>query len=192
MRQQLVISFVVSLLILVRKSCDGKSLIIPDTSGITNNSLIDSTKKKPGFLAIKINPTQFLFNEIPLSFEFFLPKNKSIQIQFGYIFPFDKDYYNSLKPTNPLQWLLTFKDETDYLCDKTEHMRVSPYNSRGFSVKLNYRIYTRIFYISPQVTYKYSYYKESSWYSESKSSISYTQTESKYANVIGVGCNGGK
>jgi hypothetical protein len=191
MRKQATI-FVVLLLILVLKPSEGKSLILPYPSGITDNSLVDSTVKKPGFIAIKINPTQFLFNEIPISFEFFLPKNKSIQIQIGYIFPFDKDYYNSLKPNNPVQWFLSFKDEADYLCDKSDRMRVSPYNSYGYSIKLNYRINTRILYISPQLTYKNSYYKESSYYFERKYNPSYTQTESKNAYVIGVGCNGGK
>jgi hypothetical protein len=185
----LVLGFI---LIFVRRTCHGSSLILSDPNGPVNNTSEDSIPRRTPFGTIKINPTQFLFNEIPLSFEIFLPNNKSIQIQIGYIFPFDKDYYNSLKPNNPVQWLLSFKDETDYLCDKSDHMRISPYNSTGYSIKLNYRINTRILYISPQLTYKNSFYKESSYYFERKYNPSFTQTESKNSYVIGIGCNGGK
>jgi hypothetical protein len=188
MRKQAALILVVFILIFVRKTCLGNSLIIPDPAGINIDSRSDSIPKRIPFATIKINPTQFLFNEIPLSLEVFIPNKKSIQLQIGYIFPFDNDYYNNLEPDNPLQWLLSFKEAIGSLGEAIYSSHVRPYNSKGFSLKLEFRKYKRFIYFAPQLMYKYSFAKEYSYHFERKHDPSFDQTESNNANVFGVGC----
>src|SRR5664280_942927 len=85
------------ILIFVMLSYSVRSIIAgtPEKSVVSqsqNNINADSTAAHVSFGAIKINPIQLLFNEIPVSFEMDLQHERSVQFQGGFIFPSAKKY----------------------------------------------------------------------------------------------------
>ena len=135
----------------------------------------DSVSKKKPLGIIKINPIQPFFSEIPLSFELFLPKERSVQFQVGFIFPFpEKSLARKLFEESGENGEVSSSGLVSY--------RKSPYNNYGLSFKFEFRKYGKYYYHGPQLMYKNCFYKNSIF-----SIYDGYQTESKFSNIIGFG-----
>src|SRR5664280_228929 len=172
------------ILIFVMLSYSVRSIIAgtPEKSVVSqsqNNINADSTAAHVSFGAIKINPIQLLFNEIPVSFEMDLQHERSVQFQVGFIFPSAKKYIlRNLFESNGTNADASSKGLLSY--------RQSPYNNYGFSFKLEFRKYGRYFYSGPQLMYKNSFYKNVV-FEVYGGGITLNQTESKFSNIFGIG-----
>lgn len=142
----------------------------------TSGSASDSIRGTVTAAVLKINPIQYLFSEIPVSFEFFLPKERSsVQLQIGYIF--------SLGQKAPFQNMGPEGEATD---EGLFSYRISPYNNHGINVKIELRKYGKHLYYGPQLMYKNCFYKNLG-FDISGGMISKRQTENKFSNIIGLG-----
>jgi hypothetical protein len=148
----------------------------------------DTVPEKRSFGTLKINPLQILASEIPVSLEMYLPGEMSLQVQIGYIFPTKKiaDWLESTGPGGGV----ALKGLFDY--------RIIPYNNNGgVNFKIEFRKYFRsiassshapyqVFYLAPQLTYKYCYYNNQTFLLD-PNGIPYYQKESKDSNIFGFG-----
>ena len=144
------------------------------------NSLnADPLTGKRYFGAIKVSTLQVLFSEAPFAFELFGRKSMSVQLQAGIVFP--------LKPESFLQQF--FESSGVNATASSEGLisyRNSPYNNHGFSFKFELRKYVKDLYYAPQVMYKHVFYDENV-FRLSRGDRTVKQTESKSANVVGMG-----
>ncbi len=149
-----------------------------DRGGLYYRTFGDTIKRENPFLAIKINPFQFVFNEIPVSIEYIFNQKSSLQLQVGYIFPSEKGSFP--------RWL--FEETGTGGTTTDQHILIhqrSPYNSHGLSFKLEMKGTGKNLYYAPQFMYKHSYYNEEIF--QVFSSVPLNQTESKNANIFGFG-----
>jgi hypothetical protein len=136
---------------------------------------IDSIPVKIAFGIIKVNPIQPLFGEIPFSFELYHRKERSVQFQIGFIFPFPKKSFER-------RFIEEAGENGEVTSSGLFSYRKSPYNNYGISFKFEFRKYGRYYYHGPQLMYKNCFYKNSIF----SISDGY-QTESKFSNIIGFG-----
>jgi|ERR1035437_333214 hypothetical protein len=139
----------------------------------------DSIQGTVTFAVLKINPIQFLLNEIPVSFELFLPKEWSVQFQLGYIFPANEASFrrilfesNGTNADASSEGLLSYRN--------------SPFNNHGISVKFELRKYGKYFYHGGQLMYKNCFYKNTV-FNVYRGGITLNQTENKFSSIIGLG-----
>jgi hypothetical protein len=174
-KKQAVIVFFVSLLFSFCSKCLCNSLKGIFITESRNDFNIDSIPGKIPLWIIKVNPIQPLFGEIPFSFEFFRPKERSLQFQVGLIFPFpEKSFGRRLFEESGENGEVTSSGLFSY--------RKSPYNNYGLSFKFEFRKYGKYYYHGPQLMYKNCFYKNSIF-----SIYDGYQTESKFSNIIGFG-----
>lgn len=175
MKNQFQTLFIVAFLIVFGSICHANNLNETTITGLFGYSDIDSVQGKKSLGIIKVNLIQPLFGEIPLSFELFPSKERSLQIQVGLIFPFpEKSFERKLFESSGENGEVSSSGLVSY--------RKSPYNNYGFSFKFEFRKYGRYYYHGPQLMYKYCFYKNSIF-----SIYDGYQTESKFSNIIGVG-----
>jgi len=136
----------------------------------------DSIRGTVTSAVLKINPIQLLFNEIPVSFEFFLPQERSVQFQVGYIFPTKNN--SGLFESNGMNGDASNKGLFSY--------RNSPFNNHGISVKFEFRKYRKYFYHGPQFMFKHCYYKNAV-FAVYGGGITLNQTEDKSSTIVGFG-----
>lgn len=149
-----------------------------DRGGLYYRTFADSIKRENPFLAIKINPFQFVFNEIPVSIEYIFNQKSSLQFQVGYIFPSARGSF----PRKLFEEIGTGGTTTDI---HVLNYRRSPYNNHGLSFKLELRGTGKNLYYAPQLMYKHTYYNEEIF--QIFSSIPLNQTESKTSDILGLG-----
>ena len=175
MKNQLLILFTFAYLFAFGSISRGNNLKETPISGLVGYYDIDSIPGKSPLGIIKVNLIQPLFGEIPLSFELFLPKERSLQFQVGLIFPFpEKSMGRKLFETSG--------DNAEVSSSGLVSYRKSPYNSYGLSFKFEFRKYGKYYYHGPQIMYKNCFYKNSIF-----SIYDGYQTESKFSNIIGFG-----
>ena len=155
-----------------------------DRGGLYYRTFADTVKRENPFLAIKINPIQFIFNEIPVSIEYIFNQKSSLQLQAGYIFPSEKGSF----PRKLFEEIGTGGTTTGMTV--LNHRR-SPYNSHGLSFKLELRSTGKNLYYAPQIMYKHCYYNDETFLIFS-GQVTANQTESKTANIFGFGLMIGK
>jgi hypothetical protein len=172
-KNQFLTLFIVAFLFVFGGISLGNNLKKTPITGLFGYSGIDSVSGKRQLGILKINPIQSLFGEIPLSFELFLPKEKSLQFQVGLIFPFpEKSMARKLFEESGENGEVSSSGLVSY--------RKSPYNNYGLSFKFEFRKYGRYYYHGPQLMYKNCFYKNSVF-----SIYDGYQTESKFSNIIG-------
>jgi hypothetical protein len=146
------------------------------------NSLESASDSIPGtvtFAVLKVNPIQFLFNEIPVSFELFLHHERSVQFQVGYIFPSDRNSASrKLFESNGTN--------ADASSEGLLSYRQSPFNNHGVSVKVEFRKYGNYFYHGSQLMYKNCFYKNEV-FDVYGPGITLNQSENKFSNIFGIG-----
>ena len=158
------------------------------------SSNTDSIPGKRAFGTLKINPLQFLYSEIPVSFEIYRLPNLSLQIQIGYIFP----ARNSTRGKFFESWGTEGTAKSEGLIS----YRKSPYNNDGgINFKIEFRKYKHFLssdrnkpysssYFAPQLMYKYSYYHNLTFTKKDGTGggdFTYYQRESKNSHVFGFG-----
>jgi len=179
MKKQTTFILVIMLLFLFDNRIIGNSLkeiVISDSDHDFNN---DSIAGEKSYRIIKINPIQIFFSEIPVSFEVFLQEKISLQIQMGFIFPFNKESYMR-------KFIEEMGQNGEAKSGGIFSYRTSPYNNYGLSFKLEFRKYGKYFYYGPQYMYKNCFYNNTT-FSISEGGTSRDQTESKFSNIFGVG-----
>jgi hypothetical protein len=149
-----------------------------DKGGLYYRTFADTIKRENPFLAIKINPFQFVFNEIPVSIEYIFNQKSSLQFQVGYIFPSARGSF----PRKLFEEIGTGGTTTDI---HVLNYRRSPYNNHGLSFKLELRGTGKNLYYAPQIMYKHTYYNEEIF--QIFSSVPLNQTESKTSDIFGFG-----
>ncbi len=175
MKNQVVLILFVALLFIFSSIGFANNLKETGVPRSFGSSDIDSVPGRRPFGIIKVNPVQPLFGEIPLSFELFRHKERSVQFQIGLIFPFPaKSFERRIFEESGDNGEVTSSGLFSY--------RKSPYNNYGLSFKLEFRKYGRYFYRGPQIMYKNCFYKNSLF-----SIYNGYQTESKFSNIIGFG-----
>lgn len=152
------------------------------------NDRKDSIPNKRAFGALKISPVQPVFSEIPLSFEVYMSRQKSLQIQVGYI-------YTGPEYVKLSDW---GEDGTD-INEGILSYRTNPYNNdEGINIKIEFRKYKnplvsyrnvkcKSFYYAPQIMYKYCFYNDQTHCIKYNHQFCYYLTESKDANIFGFG-----
>jgi hypothetical protein len=140
--------------------------------------LRDSTNNKKKCVAVKINPVQMIFCELPVSFEVFGKQRYSLQFQVGYIFP----KYDALLQ----QFMLGQGHDGDATNTGIFSYRTSPFNNYGVSTKVELRKYGKSLYYGFQLMYKYCYYNKLTFTLE-QGGTAFHQTESKDSNIGGIG-----
>jgi hypothetical protein len=177
-KKQIVLLFIVFLFFSFVSNGFSDVLKIPDYNEL-NNSKTDSVKDQVHYRILKINPSQILFSEIPVSFEVLYKQKNSVQFQLGFIFPL---YQGSI----PRNFFESQGRNGDATSDGLFSYRTSPFNNYGLSFKLELRAYGRFLYYAPQFTQKYCFYKEAKFpiYEVNKT---IDQTESKFSNIFGLG-----
>lgn len=172
------VSFV--LFVFLYYPCDSQAEGIKRSGNTKNHYELngDTILGDVSFGAIKFNPIQILFNEIPVSLEVDLPHENSIQFQLGFIYP-------SSENSGVRKIFETMGPNGDASSDGLFSYRKSPYNNYGFSFRFELRSYGKTLYFGPQIMYKYCFYKEATF--PVYSGVTRYITESKYSNIMGFG-----
>jgi len=139
----------------------------------------DSIQDYTDLKILKINPNQFLFSEIPISFEVFHKLKSSTQFQLGFIFPYNQEF-------PPRHLFESYGRNGNASSKGLLSYRNSPYNSYGLSLKIEFRKYGRYLYYAPQIMYKYCFYNKET-FPVDLVSATWDQTESKSSNIFGLG-----
>ena len=184
MKKQILPVFIILLLISVSIPSHGNSLNEIVLTGSLDDINTDTIEGRISFAIIKINPFQIILSEIPVSFEYDLPHERSLQFQIGYIFPYIKEsVFMKLFESSGRNGDATSEGLFSY--------RKSPFNNNGLSFKLEYRKYGKNLYYASQLMYKYCFYKKTT-FPVFGGGVTLNQTESKYSNIFGLGFIMGK
>ena len=179
MKKQFFYLLVGSMLFVFCCRSSAKNLMETGFPGSYGHLSSDSIPTDISFVNIKINPIQLLFSEIPVAFEIFLPKDRSLQLQLGFIFP-----------QNESSGLRKFFESSGTNGDASSEglvsYRTSPFNNYGFSVKFEIRKYGKSLYFGPQFMYKSCFYRKTV-FPVYGGNITLNQTENKTTNILGIG-----
>jgi hypothetical protein len=139
----------------------------------------DSASKSKNSYILKFNPVQIILSEFPVSFERINFKNSGLQFQLGYIFPKSKD-------SRARQLFENMGDNGTATDEGLLSYRQSPFNSSGFSLKIELRTYKLNNYVGMQMLYKNTFYKKSV-FPVFMGTVTNDVTESKTSNIFGTG-----
>jgi hypothetical protein len=132
MKKQAIIKYFILLLFSFTKECPGNNLTEVVICESQNDFNIDSIPGEISFGVIEVNPIQPLFGEIPFSFELFRPKEKSVQFQVEFIFPFPEE-------SLPGKFFVESGPNGNASSEGLISYRTSPYKNYGLSFKLEFR-----------------------------------------------------
>ena len=152
-----------------------------DSSGLyrANEINTDPLTGRRYFGTFKVSTLQVLFSEAPFTFEIFVKKDLSIQIQSGIIFPLEsKSFFEQFFRSTGANSTASPKGFISY--------RNSPYNNHGMSFKLELRKYFNNFYYTPQFMYKFCHYSNIDFPVLINDKVM-DQTESKHSHILGLG-----